>query len=99
MPWRLVLFIIIFAIFLVFIMFNLGNTCDINLGFTVFRDVPVFLTAFSAFIGGMLCTLPFVFAARRRKKEKPPQEKKKWGKKPDKPQGDSAAADGQYGID
>jgi uncharacterized integral membrane protein len=70
MPWRLIGFIIIFGIFLVFIAFNLGNKCDINFGFRVFTEVPVFLTAFSSFILGMFCAMPFLAGVRAKKKEK-----------------------------
>jgi uncharacterized integral membrane protein len=70
MPWRLIGFILLFGIFLVFIAFNLGNKCDINFGFRVFNEVPVFLTAFSSFALGMLCALPFIFSIRRKKKDK-----------------------------
>ena len=70
MSWRLIQFILFFAIIFLFIVFNLGNKCDISFGFTVIKDVPVFLTAFSSFFIGMLCILPFIFAFRSRKKEK-----------------------------
>jgi uncharacterized integral membrane protein len=72
MPWRLIGFILLFGIFLVFIAFNLGNKCDIRFWFGVeFQEVPVFLTAFASFILGMLCSVPFVFSLRRKKKDKP----------------------------
>ena len=70
MPWRLIQFIILFAIFLLFIIFNLENRCDINFGFTKVTDVPVFLTVFCAFIAGILCAFPFMLAFRSRRKEK-----------------------------
>jgi uncharacterized integral membrane protein len=70
MPWRLIGFILLFGIFLVFIAFNLGNNCDINFGFRIFHEVPVFLTAFASFILGMLCAVPFIFSLRRKKKDK-----------------------------
>jgi uncharacterized integral membrane protein len=92
MPWRLIGFIILLGIFLVFIAFNLGNTCDINFGFRVFNEVPVFLTAFASFVLGMLCAIPFAISLRLKKKDRhgtareiapelsPPKPKKKWGK-------------------
>jgi uncharacterized integral membrane protein len=70
MPWRLIGFILLFGIFLVFIVFNLDNRCNINFGFRVFSEVPVFLTVFTSFIVGMLCTLPFAFAIRKKRKDK-----------------------------
>jgi uncharacterized integral membrane protein len=75
MSWRLVQFIIFFAIIFLFIVFNLENKCDISFGFTVIKNAPVFLTAFSSFFIGMLCVLPFIFAFRARKKVKTTREK------------------------
>jgi len=59
MPWRLIQFIAVFAVFLLFIVFNLDNRSDISLGFREFSDVPVFLTAFFAFISGLALAVPF----------------------------------------
>ncbi|MDR0399886.1 MAG: hypothetical protein LBH51_02975 [Treponema sp.] len=64
MPWRLVIIILIGAAFLGFIGFNLENRCDVSLGFTVFSQIPVFLTALSAFVLGMVLTLPLVISFR-----------------------------------
>jgi len=107
MPWRLIVFIIIFAIALTFIAFNLGNRCDINFGFTKFEDVPVFLTAFISLFLGMFCILPFTIGARRKRKDKivdkivkddEPKPKRQWGKK--KEIADPPVSDGgPYGID
>jgi uncharacterized integral membrane protein len=74
MPWRLIGFILLFGIFLIFIALNLDNRCDIRYWFTegrVIKDIPVYLTAFASFILGMLCAVPFVFSLRRKKKDKP----------------------------
>jgi uncharacterized integral membrane protein len=70
MPWRLIGFILLFGIFVVFIAFNLGNTCDINLIFHSFSKVPVFLTALVSFVLGMLGTLPFTLSIVLKKKTK-----------------------------
>jgi uncharacterized integral membrane protein len=108
MPLRLVEFIVVFAVFLFFIAFNLGNKCDINFGFRLMKDVPVFLTAFSSFIFGMLCAVPFIISVRVKKKagdrETPPEKpQKKWGKKkeetPAPDAGDKSFFDGgPYGV-
>ena len=98
MPWRLVQFIIVFAIFLVFIILNLGNNCDISFGFTKFSDVPVFLTAFFSFIAGMLCTLPFIFGFRSRKKDKVIPGEEKQSKKTGQSNGDNYAENSHFGI-
>jgi len=81
MPWRLVQFIAIFAVFLLFIIFNLENRSDISLGFVVFRDVPMFLTAFCSFIAGMLLTLPFLVAFKLKARRGEPHVKKADGGK------------------
>jgi uncharacterized integral membrane protein len=77
MPKRLILIIIIFAVFLLFIIFNLEKKCDISFGFTVIQDVPVFLTVFCSIVFGMLSTLPFIFSHQLRKKRKAEDEKNK----------------------
>ena len=103
MPWRLIEFIIIFAIFLVFIGFNLGNRCDINFGFTSLKEVPVFFTAFSSFILGMFCSVPFIISARSKRKAKDNAKPKKGGDKkaedlPGEIGGNSFSDGGPYGI-
>jgi uncharacterized integral membrane protein len=75
MPWRLIVFIVIFGVFLAFITFNLEHKCDISFGFVKFEAVPVFLTVFFSFVLGLLCTLPFIFTAGKRRREKMLKEK------------------------
>jgi len=72
MPWRLILFILIFGILLTFIMLNIGeyNRCDISFGFKTIPQVPVFLTIFISFFLGLLCALPLSLV-KRKQKEKP----------------------------
>ena len=67
--WRLLAFILICALFLVFVVLNLENTSDVSFGFRTFNDIPVFLTAFSAFLIGMLFATPFVLSFGRKKKK------------------------------
>ena len=81
MPWRLIGFIIILGIFLVFIAFNLDNKCDINVVFHTFKDVPVFLTAFASFVLGMLCAVPLAVSLRLKKKNKGEKEERGKDKK------------------
>ena len=70
MPWRLIMIIVIVAILLSFIGFNLTNTCDISLGFKTFPNVPVYLTIFGSFLLGMICSLPFIiFGSPKKDKE------------------------------
>ena len=66
---RLLAFILVFAVFLAFIVLNLDNKCDVSFGFRTFKDIPVFLTAFSSFVVGMLFTGPFVLSLGRRQKK------------------------------
>ncbi|MDR2535166.1 MAG: hypothetical protein LBD29_03930 [Treponema sp.] len=80
MPWRLVGFIIIFAVFLIFILSNLGNKCDIsfiNPEWTL-KEVPVFLTVFGSFMVGLLSAIPLIISAHIRGK-KGGQDKPKKG--------------------
>jgi len=76
MPKRLIQIIIVFAIFLLFIVFNLEKKCDISFGFAVIKDVPVFLTVFCSIVLGMLSTLPFILSYQLRKKRKAEDEKR-----------------------
>ena len=91
MPWRLIGFICVFVIFLIFIGFNLGEEyrCDINFGFKVIEDIPVFYTIFVSFTLGFLCTLPVVLGARKKRKDASVKEK---GKKDIKTNNDDSAA-------
>jgi len=72
MPWRLIVSIVIFAVFLAFITLNLDNRCDVNLGFAKFTNVPVFITIFSSFVLGLLCALPIAYRLKglRKRPEK-----------------------------
>jgi uncharacterized integral membrane protein len=106
MPWRLIGFIVLFAVFLVFIGFNLENRCDISFGFYKLSQVPVYLTAFSTFVLGMLWAVPYVISLRFKRKPGKDDTKAKGGKK-QSPQKDKAAeseeilpgSGGPYGID
>jgi len=69
MPWRLILFIVVFALFLLFIGFNLGDEfkCKINFGFAKTPPIPVFFPIFVSFALGLLCSFPFALNLRKRK--------------------------------
>ena len=103
MPWRLIGWILIFGIFLVFIALNVGNSCDISFGFHTFSNVPVYLTALSSFVFGLLCAIPVMISLQLgRRKGGPAKEKKEKGRKKD---GEAALTEavpgenGPYGID
>jgi uncharacterized integral membrane protein len=74
MPWRLIGFILLAAVFLGFIGFNLENSSDISLGFYTFSQVPVYLTAFASLVLGMILALPLAIAFRRRVREAIPKK-------------------------
>ena len=75
MPWRLIVFLVVFAVFLTFITFNLENRCDISFGFIVITQVPVFLTVFISFVLGVLCALPIALTAGKKHKKAPAETK------------------------
>jgi len=94
---RLISIIVVFIIFICFIIFNLPNNCDVSFGFTTIKDVPVFLTALSSFVFGMLVALPMMIF--RKKKQPPilpwPSKKAELKSVPD----DIKKEDSPYGID
>jgi len=103
---RLIAFIVIFAFFLAFIVLNLDNRCDISVGFRIFKDIPVFLSALFSFVLGMLFTIPLVFSLRKlRKKSSGPESStvlptegihKRFGKKNKKDGDDEASGSDDY---
>jgi len=94
---RVVVVILVFVFFLAFIILNLENKCDVSFGFTTIKDFPVFLTALSSFVLGMLVTIPMILV--RKKKPKPlepgPAKKAELKSTPD----DIKKDDSPYGID
>ncbi|MDR0441910.1 MAG: hypothetical protein LBH44_00715 [Treponema sp.] len=100
---RFIIFIVIFAVFLAFITFNLENKGDVSIGFKTFTDVPVFITVFTSFFFGILCGVPFIYTAGRKRREKPVKEKTGSDAKPIKDKKDSKSKDAGdaslYGID
>lgn len=79
-PWKLVLFLILMTIFVVFAGFNVRNVSDISVGFATIKDVPIFLSLFIAFLAGAFFSLPFALGKRKAKEKK---MKKSEQKKPD----------------
>ncbi|MCL2276863.1 MAG: hypothetical protein FWC21_03105 [Treponema sp.] len=68
MPWRLIIMILVVAVFLVFITFNLENKCEINFFGARIPDVPIFVTIFISFVFGLLCSIPLVVLIMRKQK-------------------------------
>lgn len=63
-PWRLIFFLVVLTIVVLFAGFNLNNKADISFGFWSLTQVPIFLSLFIAFLVGCFVMLPF--AVRRR---------------------------------
>lgn len=61
MPWKLVAFIAVMSIVLVFVGFNLDNRCDISIMFVKFEQVPVVITILASFVLGLLAALVLSF--------------------------------------
>ena len=70
---RLIVFILIFAVFLAFIVLNLENRSDVSLGFITYYDAPVFLTVLVSFALGIVVAISTVLSMGGKRK-KPPEE-------------------------
>lgn len=68
---RLIAFILMCALFLIFVVLNLENSSDVSFGFREFYAIPVFLIAFSSFVLGMLFAVPFVLSFGKKRKSAP----------------------------
>ncbi|MFP4384902.1 MAG: hypothetical protein ACLFST_01630 [Spirochaetia bacterium] len=85
MPWKLIGFILILGIVVVFIGFNIENKSDISFGFAVLENVPIFISLFTAFLFGAVVALPFAVSkakkikASSRRKVKKKKDKEKVG--------------------
>ena len=92
-----------FALFLIFIMLNLDNRSNIHLGFVVFDDVPVYITAFFSIFIGMIVSIPMyaVFIKRKHTPEKNIKPGKKDKNIPKHPEffDEIPRENGPYGID
>jgi uncharacterized integral membrane protein len=66
MPWKLLAFIATMTLVLVFVGFNLENSCDISIVFMTFRQVPVVITILGSFVLGLLAAF-FLSLGRGRK--------------------------------
>ena len=97
---RVVVFIIIFAVFICFIVLNLDeeHRCNISFGFYTLENIPIFLSSLTSFTLGMLVTIP-MHLGRKKKKEKP--EKIKSPKKGElsPPDDELKIEKSPYGID
>jgi hypothetical protein len=102
MPWRLIGYIVILIILLGFIGFNLENRCDISFGprgLLTLSQVPVYFTAFSSFVLGMLCSIPLVISLRKKEPKTPGEGNAKKREKAKAETLEPVPDDGTYGID
>lgn len=67
MPWKLIFYLVVVGLILVFVGVNLGNTTDISLGFVVYEEVPVFMALFVAFFLGVAVSIPIAVQSSSRK--------------------------------
>jgi len=75
-PWKLIVFLLVFTIVVLFAGFNLGpenRTETISFIFGEVHDVPVFLSIFISFLAGAVLMLPFTIR-KKVKERKPPAE-------------------------
>jgi uncharacterized integral membrane protein len=99
MPWRLIGLIIILAVLLAFIGFNLDNRCAISFGFTKIFNVPVYITSFASFVLGMLVSVPFLISFAMKKRSPKVPKLPKAPKKGEEEILSDDPGDGPYGID
>lgn len=67
MPGRLIGFLVVLTVVVLFAGFNITNVSDISFGFYTLTKVPVFLSLFIAFLVGTFVMLPFAFRKRNTK--------------------------------
>ncbi len=70
MPWKLILFLLCIVATTFFVGFNLENSCNINLVFKTYENVPVFLTVLISFVSGIVIALLFSVGMRISSAEK-----------------------------
>ncbi len=68
MPVKLILVLILIILVAILTGFNLSNTCTIWF-FHTFTDIPVFAALLTAFILGVIVTLPFTVKKRKQGKK------------------------------
>lgn len=75
MPLKLIGILFLVVLVALLTGFNLSNKCSIWF-FHSFENIPVFAALLSAFLAGVVITLPFTFG-KKRKTESLPETKKK----------------------
>ncbi|TFG59092.1 MAG: LapA family protein [Spirochaetales bacterium] len=72
-PWKLIVFLVVFSLVVLFAGFNLGvenRTQTISFVFFEMHDVPVFLSIFISFIAGAILMLPFAIHKKIKRDKK-----------------------------
>ena len=67
MPWKMIVLLIILVVIALFSGFNI-DPVDVSIGFHVFKNVPLFLALFIAFVVGALVMLPLTLRGSTRRK-------------------------------
>lgn len=82
--WKLIIFLIILGFVVFFAGFNITNVSDISFGFYEFKDIPIFISLFVAFLLGALIVLPFtLFRGKRKQKKTDSKKEDRKGKTPE----------------
>ena len=82
MPWRMIRFLLIMSIVILFIGLNAGHSSNISFWFggkADFNDVPIFVSLFGAYVLGAVSVIPFAVnrtISRFKKKKKKDKSKK-----------------------
>ena len=102
---RLIGFFVVFALFLAFMVLNLGDggeyKCNINMGFHVFYNVPIYISVFVSLFIGMIFSLPFLASMRKKKdkiSDKPEKPKSRGKNKHSSDNDEIPGVNGPYGI-
>ena len=69
MPWKAIIGIVLSAILILFITFNMGNVTDISFIFISVSNVPVYLIVFISLLIGALGMFPVVLHTRKNYKK------------------------------
>ncbi len=76
MLWKVIVFVVLLVVALLFIMANLGNVSDVSLWWIrTLPQVPVYFSMFFSFAIGILAMVPFLIRLRfsQKRKEKTPK--------------------------
>lgn len=75
MIWKIIVYVLIIALLVLFISFNISNVTDVSLIFYTIPNVPVYVTIFiSVLLGCLLMAIVFLFSNHKSKKNKKKKE-------------------------